>query len=205
MRAFQLLPLSLSLCIWPFVASAEYGPKEQRALSAISPKFPNLDFIWVTAEGDLNSDGIPDLALVLTGNAKDDGPREERLVVLTGNSDGSYKLLSASGDFCHPGKFYNLDVGKSSVFVEAVEQADSASMSSYTLQFRYNAKLNDLEQIGGETHSQHYEEDYEDQTSSNYLTGKVIYSTRRGGKTKTSTERIARAPLQKLSGFSCGR
>ena len=206
MRILRLLSVSILFCVESLCAFAENTPIVQKALIVIAPQFPHLKSVWANAEGDLNGDGIRDLALLLVGQKGEDAPQEERLFVLTGNPDGSYGLLSVSAEFCHPRKFYNLDIGNSFLFVKMVETADSASASSYTFQFRYNAKLHDLEQIGAETHAESYEEPYdEERTSSNYLTGKEIHTAKRGGKTKTTTERIAGSALPRLNGFSCGR
>lgn len=213
MRALRLLSISILLCMQSLCAFAEDTPIQQKALAIIAPQFPHLKSVWAIAEGDLNGDGIHDLALLLTGQKGENDPREERLFVLTGNPDGSYRLLSVSAEFCHPSKFYNLDIKKNSLFVEAVEAVDATGISSYTLQFRYNAKLHDVELIGREENSHSYKreensdgdkEDYEDRTSSNYLTGKIIHTTKRGGKTTTTTERITSPAHPRLNGFSCG-
>ncbi|CAN5351027.1 hypothetical protein BH11PSE11_BH11PSE11_22020 [soil metagenome] len=154
----------------------------------------------------MDGDGILDMALVLTGRKTPKDPLEERLFVLTGNSDGSYKLLSISAEFCHPGKFYNLDIARNSLFAQMVEYADATRESSYTLQFRYNGKLNDLELIGEETNAESYEKGSKDRTSINYLTGKVVHTMKIGSGTKTRAERIRKAvPLTRLNGHSCKR
>lgn len=142
--------------------------------------------------------------MVLTGRKTESDPMEERLFVLAGNPDGSYKVLSISAEFCHPSKFYNLDIAKNSLFAQMVEHTDAARVSSYTLQFRYNAKLNDLELIGEETDAESYEESSMERTSTNYLTGKVIHTTKIGRKTKIRTERVAKsAPPTRLNGYLC--
>ncbi|MFZ6771853.1 hypothetical protein ACO0LB_03965 [Undibacterium sp. SXout7W] len=207
MDSLRLLSALLIFSFWPSYAAAEYTGKYQRALAATSSNFPHLNFIWANAEGDLNGDGIPDVAMLLTGNRAENDPREERLVVLTGNPDGSYKVLSISAEFCHPSKFYNLEIVKNSLFAQMVEYADSSRISSYTLQFRYNAKINDLELIGEEMNSESYETDSIERTSTNYLTGTVIHTTKTGtkGKTKTRTEQIGRSVSPaKLNGYLCG-
>lgn len=204
MDSLRLLTAFVIFSIWSSWASAEYTAQYQRALTATSSNFPHLNFIWANAEGDLNGDGIPDVAMVLTGRRTENDPSEERLFVLTGNPDGSYKVFSISAEFCHPSKFYNLEIAKNSVFAQMVEYADASRVSSYTLQFRYNAKLNDLELIGEETNAESYEEVSMERTSTNYLTGKVIHTTTIGNKTKTTTERIDKsAKPTRLNGYSC--
>lgn len=203
MTLLRLLSLSVLFCMSSVCVSAEENFKPKIALSAIPAEFRYLDAMRANAEGDLNGDGIPDMAMVLTGQKGADGPDEERLFVLTGTPGGSYKILSVSGDFCHPRNFYELDVGNKSLYVRMVEYADSARESSYTLQFRYNAKLNDLELIGSETHSESYQEDVEERTSTNYLTGKAIHTTRTGKKVKTKSERVVNPAHPRLNGYSC--
>lgn len=191
--------------MWSFCFSAEDGlQQQQKALSAIPSEFRYFEFIWANTEGDLNDDGIPDIAMVLTGHKTENAPLEERLFVLTGNSDGSYNILSISAEFCHPSKFYNLNIEKNSLFAEMVEYADATRVSSYTLQFRYNAKLNDLELIGEETNAESYEEVSMERTSTNFLTGKLIHTTKIGSTTKTRADRIDKsASPTRLKGYSC--
>ena len=136
-------------------AADESTSAERKARLAIPPEFRHLDFVLAAAEGDLNGDGVPDRAMLLMGR-KGEGPQEERLFVLTGKADGGYQVLSVSGEFCHPSKFYNLDIKNNSLFVQAVFYADAARFSGFTLQFRYNPKTKDLEHIG----EQQDDEDY---------------------------------------------
>ena len=176
---------------------------EQRARLAIAPEFRHSDFVWTTAEGDLNGDGVPDLALLLTRH-KEEGQREERLLVLTGRADGSYQVLSTSGEFCHPSKFYNLEIKNHSLFVQAVYYADAARFSGFTLQFRYNAKIKDLEHIGEQQDDEDYSSNASHRVSLNYLTNATIDSRRAGKKYKEARGRIVGGPgVLPLNGFVC--
>ena len=150
MDALRLLSALVIFSIWASCTSAEHTPNYQRALAATASEFPRLDFIWANAEGDLDGDGLPDLALVLTGNRGADGLREERLIVLVGKPDGSYKILSVSDEFCHVRKFYNLSTSPrgGSFEVEGFSSEDASHSDSFTLKFRYNVNLNDFELIG---------------------------------------------------------
>ncbi|HVK54087.1 MAG TPA: hypothetical protein VM532_03565 [Burkholderiales bacterium] len=203
MSALKLLLVFALLGMSVMGASAEYTPKGQKAISAIAPAFPHLTFIWAIAEGDLDGDGISDLALVVTGQRGENAPREERLFVLTGNPDGSYRVLSVSDEFCHVSKFYNLDIGKNSVFVQGFGYADAARASSVTLQFRYNAKLKDLELIGEQSLEENYEDGSYYRVSVNYLTKAAIHSRHAEKRHKEAKVRFNNGAILRLQGFDC--
>ncbi len=170
---------------------------------AIAPEFRHLDFVSAAAEGDLNGDGVLDLSLLLTGRKGED-PREERLFVLIGRADGSYQVLSTSGEFCHPSKFYNLDIKNNSLVVQAVYYADAARFSGFTLQFRYNAGIKDLEHIGEQQDDEDYSSNSHYKVSLNYLTRAAIHSRRAGKRHKEVRGRLIDAPgVLPLNGFVC--
>ncbi|WP_428504786.1 FG-GAP repeat protein [Roseateles sp.] len=202
------LPLSIALllaCSCAAPVAANERPEALQAFASQARELRHLDFVWGEATGDLNGDGISDVALVLTGSRRDEAPREERLVVLAGVPSGGYRILSLSGEFCHPGKFYTLDIKRGSLIVEAVETSDASRHGSTTRRFRYNAKLKDLELIGEDTLSVAYDEDEEERSSANYLTGKSIATLRSKGKTRSSEKRIE-SPVRpvRLNGWDCG-
>jgi hypothetical protein len=201
----NLLPLSLAVLLWvgALPVAAKEAPEHLQTIAKMAPELRHLDFVWAEAQGDLNGDGIPDAAILLTGSKGGSAHREERLVVVAGISGGGYRVLSVSGEFCHPSKFYQLDIREHDLFVEAVETADAARHASATLQFRYNAKLKDLELIGEELRSVAYDEDAEERTSSNYLSGRVVQTSSSRGKTKTKAKRIANPARPKLAGWAC--
>ena len=64
--ALPWLAVVAILCTGNVRAADESTSAEQKAQLAIPPEFRHPDFVWTTAEGDLNGDGIPDLALLLT-------------------------------------------------------------------------------------------------------------------------------------------
>jgi hypothetical protein len=230
MEALRLLSALVIFSIWASCASAEYTPKYQSALAATAAEFPHLDFIWANAEGDLDGDGLPDLALVLTGNRGADGPREERLIVLVGKPDGSYKILSVSDEFCHVRKFYNLSTSQlgSSFEVEGVSSGDASHSDSFTLKFRYNVNFNDFELVGREDRSTNYDEDSSYRVSINYLTAvaiqtrhlgknyierrytadgteEIVQHSRRSSKHKEVKTEFNGTVLFRLQGFDCSR
>jgi hypothetical protein len=200
-----LLPLPIAFLLWScsVPVSAKDRPDYLEAFAMMAPELRHLDFVWTSAEGDLDGDGITDVALVLTGGKRNGGPREERLVVLAGVPRGGYRILSISGEFCHPSKFYNLDIKVRSLIVEAVETLDASRHGSTTLHFRYNPRLNDLQLVGEDTLSVDLGAGEEERTSANYLTGKSLYTKRSKGRTKTSVTRIAIPTRPTLNGWAC--
>lgn len=202
MRIPRLLCAPFVFCFCVSSAFPQDNTVYQQAFAQQAPELRYLNFVWAIATGDLTGDGIPDVAMLLTGRASDEQPNAERLVVLAGLPDNSYKILAISGEFCHPSKFYNLDIRAMSLFVEAVEYADSSRKASYTLQFRYNSKASDLQLIGKESISQSYEDSSVERISSNYLTGKSIHTFRERGKT-TAKEKTMRPSHIGLKGTSC--
>ena len=204
MVAFRVLILFLVLSAGSADAFADANSASvwQLALSVIPSEYRRYDGIWAFEQGDLNGDGIPDVAMVLTDSPSDGRP-EERLFVLAGNLAGGYSVLSVSDEFCHPRQFYNLSIAKNSLFVQAVEKADGAGVVSYTLQFRYNAKQSDLELIGKEVHIESNGASGEQRTRFDYLTGKLTRSTTKSGRVKVVSERFVTQPLQRLNGYVC--
>ena len=97
MTAFRLLAFLVLLCVGYACAAGGDTSKEKKALLAIPTEFRHLDSVMGSTEGDLNGDGVLDLALLVTGH-KDESPREERLFVLIGRTDGSYQVLSMSDE-----------------------------------------------------------------------------------------------------------
>jgi hypothetical protein len=183
--------------------------------------------IAVDTEGDINGDGINDYAAVIVLSDGKEGRREERLVVFAGASDGSYKPISVSGQFCEPKKFYNISIGMNALIVQAVSYADAARTASFTLQFRYKAKLNDFELIGMEEESVEYDDNSSYKVSVNYLTKVARYSrylgksyikrsitadgiekifkySRRSGKHKEAKTQFYNSTISRLQGFECG-
>lgn len=194
--------LGALLAGWTLAASAQAPSAPRQWLDRLAPALAYLDFVWESAEGDLNNDGLPDLAMVITGSRDDQAPREERLVVLTGQPGGGYRLLSVSGEFCHPSKFYNLEIRRQSLYVTMVETADASRMGSFTRHYRYNARLQDMELIGEDSHSEDQQGHFA-HTSANYLTGQAIETTRERGRTRTRSSRIAAPAHPALQGQAC--
>ncbi len=159
--------------------------------------------IWTSADGDLDGDGLADLAAVVV-HLSGEGPREERLLVLAGTPGGGYTPLSVSGQFCRVEKFYNLEITARSLLVQGVYRAEPSGMDSFTMQFRHNPKLRDFELIGREDLAENYDTLSSYRVSVNYL-AKVAIHTRIAGKKRKDLK----APLQqpavlRLRGFRCG-
>lgn len=203
MLAAKFLLTVALVCTSLLSVSAEYTTTGKKAISAIAAAYPRLTFIWTSAEGDLDGDGIADLALVVTGPGGEGPRREERLFVLTGNPDGSYKVLSVSDEFCSVSKFYNIDIKKNSVFVQAFEYADAARASSYTMQFRYSARLKDLEFVGEESLDENYGDSSYYSVSNNYLNRTAIHSRHARKRHREVKVRLNNWPMLSMQGFDC--
>jgi hypothetical protein len=184
-------------------AHADVFPSPEAATAAL---LPNKKFDqWVSTEGDLNGDGIKDLAMILTHNPEDE-PLEIRLVVLVGVSTGGYLPLSISSKYCVAQKFYNLKAEGPSLFVYEVHKADGDGEVTNTLQFRFNKKLADLELIGRENIYESFQNKSYGRTSVNYPAGTTIVYERIHGRIKaTERSRFVAPPLARLNGFDCDK
>lgn len=175
-----------------------------RLQAAVDAALPSRSFsIWTSAEGDLNGDGIADLAAVVV-DLSGEGQREERLLVLAGTPGGGYAPLAVSGQYCRVSKFYNLDIASGSLFAQGVSRAEPSGSDSSTMQFRYNPTLRDFELIGREDVAEDYDARSSYRVSVNYLS-KVAVHTRTAGKKRGEAKALLSQPtLLRLRGFVCG-
>jgi hypothetical protein len=197
--AFAVLGLA------PMPASqAQQLPPYLSARQALEAHYPDRQFsVWTIASGDLNGDGIDDLALIVTA-PRATTQHDERLLVFAGKRDKSWTPLALSAEFCHARKFYQLDIARSALFVQGFTAADSDAASSFTLQFRYSARRNDLELIGREELSEEYAQQASYRVSTNYLSGVVLHERREKSKRKQARAQMPRAAeLMRLNGFDC--
>ena len=204
------MPLRLWLCLLSLfghlttTAAAEEGAARflQAQAAAGVASLANSRVLWDT-EGDLNGDGLADYAAVLS-RPLDDGSEEERVVVLAATEQGAYLMMSLSGAFCgvgRSGKFYQLSVTGRSLFVSGVWSAEGENYVGFTLQFRYNQQLDDLQLIGEENESRWARQ--VSRASFNYLTGNVLLRREGGKKRKEIAAQLSKAPLFRLQDFEC--
>lgn len=159
---------------------------------------------WNSERGDLNGDGMADLAMIVSYSDDSGGGVRTRLVVLAGIAGGGYRVLSQSNQYCNAQKFYNLTITAMSLYVQAVHKADSDELASETLQFRFNKKLGDLEAIGQENVWESYSRHSWGRLSKNYLTGAGIESEKVAGRVVQNKKTTSQPkPLIRLNGFSC--
>ena len=203
MRVIARTCASLSFVIFSATAFAQsnvFSSPEAATAALFLNKNP---WVWTSTEGDLNGDGIKDLAMIITLD-REGLPLEKRLLVLAGVSGGKYSPLSISSEYCDAQKFFGLDIKGSSLFVTEVHKAEGDSFITDTLQFRFNKKLADLELIGRENI---YESDKSyGRTSVNYPAGVTIVYERIHGRIKEKERsRFATPPLARLNGFNCDK
>lgn len=194
-RSILLLFWALTNAASPALAEEEHI-KSQAAVDAL---FPHQGFsIWNAASGDLNDDGIDDLALILTNS---NGPyeRSERLAVLSGHTDGKFTIISLSGEFCKVRQFYNLDIERKTLLITGY----SSSSSHFSMRFRYNEKRKDLELIGEDQHNKDDVAETADTLSMNHLTKTISYSKINGRKRREASAQMKPRELIGLKGFDC--
>jgi len=201
------LPCTVAALVCAAGASLAQDTAAQRAAqlqAAVDTALPTKGFsIWTSAKGDLDGDGIADLAAVVV-NLSGEGPREERLLVLAGTPGGGYTPLSVSGQFCEANKGYNLEITATSLLVQGVWRAESSGMDSFTMQFRYNPKLRDFELIGREDLAENYDARSSYRASVNYLAKVAIYTRIAGKKRKDLKAPLKQPAVLRLRGFNCG-
>lgn len=186
----------------PLSAAERLTPRQ--AFEQLKPALRHPDAVWEQAEGDLDGDGIADVAMLLRGGeSKPD--IEESLVVLAGTQDGGYRVLSVSGEFCRPSKSYNMSIEGGTLLVQAVESADSRGMGSTTMRFRYNAKIRDLQLIGEDIRSEDFETGEKYLSSTSFLTGQEVTTRRIKGKTKATKRQLPVTALTALNNWACNR
>lgn len=159
---------------------------------------------WTQERGDVNGDGIEDVALILSYSSDGPGGIRTRLVVLAGRAEGGFAVLSESARYCDAQKFFNLLIEKGSLYAEAVQKADSTYFGSDTLQYRFNKRLGDLEVMGQELRWDSYDDESSGSWSKNLLTGAVVESEVVRGRTiKSKRSKEQRRPLMRLDGLDC--
>ena len=160
--------------------------------------------VLLKTEGDLNGDGLADYAAIVTTPLTEGAAEPERLLVLAGAADGTYRLLSLSGQFCgvgRNGKFYELSISESSLIVKGVWVAEAERYSAFTLQFRYDRSMNDLQLVREQSESTEDGQPY--RVSFDYLTRAVVHRREDGKKHKEVEAQLIKAAPIKLHAYQC--
>lgn len=170
-------------------ASFNNLPQQGTSLAAFVPKGWKVD---IEVSGDLNGDGVPDIAAILIedklDNDADDGPKHAFMVLL-GTGNGKFalaginsKLLQCKG--CGGVKeFVDIQIKKDVVVVS--QMSGSRTYTYNTWRFRYDHKLQGFVLIGLDCEDGDNVLGKKTIESSNYLTG--LKTIRKGNKVTSST------------------
>ena len=163
----------------------------------------------LVATGDLNGDGLPDVAAIVCCKSTEYGePEDEVLIILYGQQGGSYKIAYRSEAwFWGKRREMELEI-KSKVLVLSEHCAYNCNPESWASSYKFKMRHNELI-LAGEDHSSTFlsgkDLEFEETSgnSVNYLTQKVSYwkkTTSQGYAEKRLAFKL-KAPLS-LSNFN---
>lgn len=198
-----LLTISASACR----ADDQRSSEALRSIKKICPEAPQHPMLIAT--GDLDGDGLPDVAAVVVCKTTEYGqPQDEELIVLYGQQGGSYKIAYRSEVWIWDGqREMELEI-KNKVLVFSEHCAYGCNPESWASSYKFKMRNNGLI-LAGEDHSstvmsgKDFEFEETSGNSVNYLTQKVIYwkkTTRQGYSEKRLAFKL-KAPLS-LSNFN---
>jgi len=170
-------------------ASFSHLPHQGTSLADFVPKGWKVDF---QVSGDLNGDGLPDIAAILIedkpDNDTDEGPRHAFIVLLATDNNKfilagiNSKLLQCKG--CGGVKeFVDIQIKKNVVVVS--QMSGSREYTFNTWRFRYDQKSQRFVLIGMDSEEGDNLLGKKTIESSNYLTG--LKTIQKGNKTTSST------------------
>jgi len=150
--------------------------------------------------GDLTGDGIDDMAMMIVEDVKPDS--DERILVLKGNSDGTYGLLVKS--LAYPSVSYTtttmtLRIKGNALFVGSGGPSDSESVSSVEYQFKQRGA--DLCLIGYKAQKSNNTMPDDQGLSINLLTGDRVEWRKINTKRFEIRSKLETMPLLKLAAF----
>ncbi|MBC3875088.1 hypothetical protein [Undibacterium flavidum] len=154
----------------------------------INNSFPQCD-LSTPVTGSLYGESSSDIAVVVgCKSSKNDYSSLQLILVLTKDSDGKYFIASKTGKFDTDGIYdLSLEIKKNSLFIHiSIPGSQTAIVTNY--QFKKIGK--DLTLIGMETQSYYHGDAPQDKStedfhiSTNYLTGVVLDSRHKAGKSK---------------------
>ncbi|MBO9537872.1 hypothetical protein [Herbaspirillum sp.] len=193
--------ISSAICAIAFLSltpNAQAESMPSNAEKILSEIFPSMQ-IRSTTMGDLDGDGISDIATVLAGTSA--GEHAQQIVVLQGVQPGQYQLWSRSNPFAELRKGGpDLEIRKGSIFLYYRDVTCCAAGYRH-LQFKFNGQQFRL--IGvrvGET-STREEDDFERDVSFNVITGDKVETKRVGKQKKQIKTKIPTKESQALDEF----
>lgn len=178
-----LLTISASACR----ADDQLSSEALSSIKKICPEAPQHPMLIAT--GDLDGDGLPDVATVVICKSTEYGqPQDEELIVLYGQQGGFYKIAYRSEVWPWNGRSEMKLKIKNKVLIFSEHCAYNCNPESWASSYKFKMRNNDLI-LAGEDHSstamsgKDLEFEETSGNSFNYLTRKVIYwkkTTRQG-------------------------
>ncbi len=194
-------PALLIVCILLFSSTVAAAEIPGAAVQYLRNNYPKYEISDSAVVGDIDGDGISDLAVILTFSHEPE--YHVKLVVLKGTAGGTFKLMSASQNSASPQHGVDLLIRKRSLFVNIFHSGDGTMNSFY--QSQYQVRNGRLVLIGSEATAEAAtaiapdDPFMDNQTSTNYLTGQIIKTYKRKGKVVSTLKRtIAVSPLTAL-------
>lgn len=166
--------------------------------TAVHLDFADAD-VMDTAEGDLDGDGLPDVAVCI-GLGGDD----QMIMVLRGTRSHTLVPWESSERFPWPQHTPELEIRKGSLFVSSLHiSLDTASSLNRQYRFRHGH----FQLIGDESWTQSPVQDDEPgpkssiRLSNNYLTGVSVSVSEPGKRVERGRSRLPNEPLQTLRDY----